>query len=444
MNKCALAMAAITVCMASSAAPVVDASSVTMTQLPNRNVVVKYRLTGEDAIVTLDIEKRDAAGNWASIGVPLQHVTGDVNRKVARNDDANADDVREIQWAAAKDWPDQVIKDQSVRAKVTAWALTSPPDYMVLDLNTFNQFFYTSTNSLPYGLSNSIYRTTMLVMRKIPAAGVTFLMGQATNTSADVSCRNCFLPSSAAQHWVSFTNDYYMAIYETTQKQNKLLRGDNNSNSATGNDEAPVDAMAYVTLRGTVGDGIDWPTTGTAVGGILATFRTRTGVEFDLPTEAEWEFACRAGTLTAFSNGEDFYGTESGCASLGDIGWYKGNLTGTTETYSSATRGGLQVVGQKAPNPWGLYDMHGNASEWCKDYAAPYDVSVQPAVAPGGPTTDAGYGRIKRSGTWFTAGVYTASSARRSTGHINYSLDDSSGKNVWSNGYRLVCPAVAK
>ena len=444
MNRLAMAFAAAMAGIMAYAAPVVDASSVTMRQLPNRTVVIDYRLTGEDAIITLDIEKRDGEGNWASIGVPLRHLTGDVNRRVTKNSDENVNEVRKIQWAAAKDWPDQVIKDQSVRAKVTAWALTCPPDYMVLDLNTFSQFFYTSTNSLPYGLSNSIYRTTMLVMRKIPAAGATFLMGQATNTSMDVSCRNCFMPASAEQHWVSFTNDYYMAIYETTQKQNKMLRGDGNSNSATANDEAPVDAIAYVTLRGNVGDGIDWPTTGTAVGGVLATFRARSGIEFDLPTEAEWEFACRAGTLTAFSNGENFHGTESGCVSLGDIGWYKGNFTGTAETYSNATRGGSQVVGQKAPNPWGLYDMHGNVSEWCKDYAAPYDVSVQPVVAPGGPTTDAGYGRIKRSGTWFTAGVYTASSARRSTTHINYSLDDSSGAKVWSNGYRLVCSAVAK
>ena len=100
---------------------------------------------------------------------------------------------------------------------------------------------------------------------------------------------------------------------------------------------------------------------------------------YRLPTEAEWEYACRAGTTTAYSYGDD----ES---SLGDYAWYGNN-----------SKGNLHEVATKKPSPWGLFDMHGNVYEWCKDY---YEDSLSGGKDPKGPST--GPGRVIRGGYWRT------------------------------------------
>jgi formylglycine-generating enzyme required for sulfatase activity len=119
---------------------------------------------------------------------------------------------------------------------------------------------------------------------------------------------------------------------------------------------------------------------------------------FRLPTEAEWEWACRAGTRTRFCFGDE----ESG---LADYGWYYGNSRITT-----------YPVGAKKPNAWGLFDCHGNVSEWCGDRFSGRFRGWWPEVDPTGPVS--GAGRVLRDGSW-----HDNAWACRSACRLNYDPD---------------------
>jgi formylglycine-generating enzyme required for sulfatase activity len=111
------------------------------------------------------------------------------------------------------------------------------------------------------------------------------------------------------------------------------------------------------------------------------------GWRYTLPSEAQWEYACRAGTETAFNNGKGITSIEGECGSLDAVGWYRSN-----------NGGGTNVVGRKRPNQWGLYDMHGNVREWCLDWFQDERMSGSTLVNPAGPET--GSQRVDRGGYW--------------------------------------------
>tara|TARA_B110000263_G_scaffold149123_1_gene129392 strand:- start:58 stop:657 length:600 start_codon:yes stop_codon:yes gene_type:complete len=114
--------------------------------------------------------------------------------------------------------------------------------------------------------------------------------------------------------------------------------------------------------------------------------REKEGKTYRLPTEAEWEYACRAGTQTTWS-----FGNEDGA--LGDYAWYKENTHDIDEKYAHQVR-------LKKPNAFGLYDMHGNVLEWCSDWFRPEYDERSPEKDPTGPTADGDFLRVGRGGAW--------------------------------------------
>jgi formylglycine-generating enzyme required for sulfatase activity len=170
---------------------------------------------------------------------------------------------------------------------------------------------------------------------------------------------------------VTITKPFWLGATEVTQGQWKAVMGNNRSRFKI-NDQFPVervswnDAVAFCDkLNQMYGNSLP------------------PGYRYSLPTEAQWEYACRAGTTTRF-----FFGDDLDYNKLGQYAWYRNNSEG--ESHS---------VGEKLPNDWGLYDMHGNVWEWCSDwYSASY---------PGGNVTDPqgpGSGRFRllvlRGGSW--------------------------------------------
>jgi len=226
--------------------------------------------------------------------------------------------------------------------------------------------------------------------------GGTFTMGSpASETGRNIN--------ESPQHQVT-VNSFYMSKYEVTQKEYREVMGTDSIDEFTG-DNFPVvsiiwfDAVEYCNKRSqkerlTPAYTIEYKEDPNFIVDYQRIIRTVTWNKnangYRLPTEAEWEYACRAGTTTAFNTGTSF---------SNNTGWY------------GANRGKYLTnpVGQKSANAWGLYDMHGNASEWCWDWFGNYSSGSQ--NNPSGAIS--GSERVIRGGSWWSDSVENLRSASR-------------------------------
>ncbi len=191
--------------------------------------------------------------------------------------------------------------------------------------------------------------------------------------------------ASERQHEVTLTEGYWLGKYEVTQAQYQAVMGKNPSYFK--GDDLPVECVSW-------DDAANFCAKLTEIE--RAAGRLPAGYEYVLPTEAQWEYACRAGTTSALNNGEDLT-DKNQCPNVDEVGWYAYNSGETTHP-----------VGQKQSNAWGLYDMHGNVWEWCWDWSSDYPST--PVTDPDGPKS--GEARIKRGGCW-ESGAFLCRSARR-------------------------------
>ncbi|MBM4149338.1 MAG: hypothetical protein FJ224_09865, partial [Lentisphaerae bacterium] len=222
-----------------------------------------------------------------------------------------------------------------------------------------------------------------------------FMMGSATNTWGHH--RN-----ESPPHLVRITKPFYMGVHEVTRAQYDAVMGTDSAGDGPNRPAA----------------GVSWQEATNFCGRLSS----RTGRNVRLPTEAEWEYACRAGTTTVWS-----FGDLDRIEAMKDYAWF-----------GEDARGGPKDVGGKMPNAWGLYDMHGNVSEWCLDrFCADYYL-LGPTDDPAGPET--GIFRVMRGGSADHLGrrnVEFARSARRAWGHPDLRIEQR-GMNRAGVGFRVV------
>jgi formylglycine-generating enzyme required for sulfatase activity len=185
-------------------------------------------------------------------------------------------------------------------------------------------------------------------------------------------------PNEGPQHKVRITKPFYMGTTEVTQAQWKAVMGNNPSEFQ--GDDLPVETVSRDDCQE-----------------YLKKLSANEGKAYRLPTEAEWEYACRAGSTTRFYSGDDDQ-------ALYGVGWYNGNSGDKPHP-----------VGQKKPNAWGLYDMHGNLWEWCEDGYGEYPNGDQ--VDPTGPAQGAEC--VLRGGSWLNDSGDCRSATRKNPGFRN-------------------------
>ena len=230
-----------------------------------------------------------------------------------------------------------------------------------------------SANSVEAKADNGI--TNSIGMKLVPIAKGKFQMGSGVQEEG--------YRFKEPRHEVTLTRDYYLGAFEVTQDQYLKLMGDNPS-YFQGDQVNGIDSSNHPIDRASWEDAVEFCKRLSALPEERAAGRV-----YRLPTEAEWEYACRSGSSAPFSFG--------GLELADDYGWFASNCQGKTHP-----------VGKKDPNAWGLYDMHGNVMEWCNDWAGDYP---EDAVSdPTGPNE--GYSRMIRGGAWLTGAMISKSGNR--------------------------------
>ena len=255
----------------------------------------------------------------------------------------------------------QLVADTVVTATFSA------ANYLVVDISggtSAQKWPYRITTDKP-DVENDNCRGEELWLRYVPPGS--YMMGSPKNENGRGTRED--------QHKVTISKGFYIGVFEVTQKQYKLITDTSYPNNK---DTYPCCKVNFEMLRGK-GVGAGWPehdrVNSSSVVGVI---RAKTGLRFDIPTEAQWEYACRAGTTTAYNSGNNMFDKNF-------------NLKEICNYLSSETL----KVGSLKPNKWGLYDMHGNVWEWCLDWYVD-NLGFDSAVDPKGPET--GEMRVLRGG----------------------------------------------
>ena len=341
-------------CASFAAAPEASIVSVDFTKKVPHVVTVTYTLA-VDAIVTADV-----LTNGVSVGGrALWTMGGDVNRRIKASGDG---EVRTIRWLPDAGFEGQSLASEKVKVVLTTWDATTPPDYMVVDLHApSNITYFAAAEAVPGGVQDVRYKSDHLLMRKIPAKNVSWVMGISADDAKSVAAD---LAQRALLHKVKLTHDYYFSVYQLTVAQYDIVK----SSSITSS-HLPKNWLNWGDLRGST----KWPqydadgnfdrdaSHAVSSSSWMKSLRDRTGLKYiDYPTEAQFEFAARAGAQHLLPY-NDLY-TQSNVSRYARWAVNKG------EPDCEGLKNSLATVGSYLPNKWGLYDVVGNGFQWCLDW----------------------------------------------------------------------------
>ena len=373
-------------------------TNIVVTQRPGTKLAdISYDVSSEWPNVNVSLAVSDGGTS-----IPATSLTGDVGVVTPGTGKA-------IVWNMGADWT-------GTFALLSFNLMAEERIYMVIDLSSgpsATSYPVTYLEAVPSGGWSNAYKTTTLVLRRIP--GGSFTMGSPTNEIRR--------GTNETQHSVTLTKDFYMGVFEVTQKQWERVMSNRPSyfTNATYRDSRPVEKVAYLDIRGT-GAGTNWPANGNVgANSFMGKLRARTGQVFDLPTESQWEYAGRAGTTTALNSGYNL--TD---ARLSEVGRWFGN-GGANFDANCDTSLASAKVGSYLPNAWGLYDIHGNVGEWCLDWYGTYPGTVSD---PKGAAS--GSDRVIRGGSWIEYSGNCRSAAR--------DLGNTNLRN-YTTGFRAVAPS---
>ena len=365
----------------------------------------------------------------AVVGIAANSLSGDL--------EAVAPGARRIVWDPTG-VPGSVLADLTATVSVA----DDPGKFMILDISggvDVASIPISFASQPPAGgwAADSANYTTKLVLRRIPAGAYTVgsPASEASRTERHEVLRQ-----------VSIGKDYYLALFPTTNKQYERIAGARPSGSNS-SDYAPVYKVSLAMLRGAnahlvPADGGSWPKSNydsffsnlnerVSLGGDLA------GYQFDVPSGAQWEIACRAGTTNTWYNGLDYD------TSLPDFAVRLGEIA----RYSSNRTTSLQTVTSRQPNPWGFYDFIGNTREWVRDFFAVdagvtdwrVSVGANDGVLRWTSNANQGCGYTRGGYEWCGAGdVRTAKWA-----YAGYGTPSGTGNDEREQGFRIACTYFA-
>ena len=378
-----------------------------------------------DIDFTLADTPAPAANYLVQVMATYAEGTESVVAKTFVNEPVFTNGTHRLVWNLGKDLPNVKANDFVVTVTATPYA-ESTGSYLVFDLSggsTVNHYPHWYTSTPPDVLPNmaQVCKTTEMWFRRVPAGTITQGNGESGTAYS--------LPA----HSVTISGDYYVAVFETTQQQWHQIFGEwkgswSNEQWRAARPVEKIDRTNDMPNNGAIRG--NWSaynaqaSTNATWNSFVGSLRRKTGFgRIDLPTEAQWEHACRAGTT-----GERY--SDKPVAEIARCGAKDSEFS--LAPYENGSTNGTAVVGSYEPNPWGLYDMYGNVLEICLDRweATPSDMTPYSGTDPVGSVTVANDNYRVCKGGYYSAsakGIEFTSYYRRS---FNY---DSS----WL-GFRLV------